>query len=207
MSPARHIRRRPRIHKDLPFTVHSPSRQARTVRCSAVPGPSTHVVSAQSDVQLHCHAPTAIDSTSPARPKPERMQVPEQAHCITACKRALALPTRSGAACVRVCVRQAPTTSSYAREGRIIMHTFQAWSRSPEPCAHMAANVCQPEQAAVSSDVRAPIPFAGPLRGRHNNHGAALRQGSEVLRLRLRGQTSGRSTERFMQRAHTECST
>ncbi len=37
---------------------------------SAAPGPSRHVEPEQSAVQLHCHEPTAMELTSPARRRP-----------------------------------------------------------------------------------------------------------------------------------------
>ena len=41
---------------------------------SAAPGPSRHVAPAQSAVQLHCHEPTAIAFTSPARQSQRQQQ-------------------------------------------------------------------------------------------------------------------------------------
>jgi hypothetical protein len=41
---------------------------------SAAPGPSMHVVPGQLAVQLHCHEPTAIESTSPATRRRRQLQ-------------------------------------------------------------------------------------------------------------------------------------
>jgi hypothetical protein len=78
---------------------------------------------AQSAVQFHCHAPTAIDSTSPEQPSKTGSLTPcDKAYCIATCKRALAQQQREvQSACgLHTNPADAHELLQYAKEGLCI---------------------------------------------------------------------------------------
>ncbi len=112
----------------------------------AVPEPSLHVLSVQLAAQLHSNEPTAIDSTSPARPKPSR-NLPQPGACATwRSNRQRAHAVRSGMCCANLRVHSDAAGAARCRCGMCMPSRAGEGRRlhvDAGACARMSVRACK----------------------------------------------------------------